>query len=382
MQKLRRFNAILILALLLAASAVVRADPSPVEEAAKLLPEQIGAFKKTGQVRGVHDDGNFFNGTVSVSGEYQSSKGERLTVVLTKHASDSGAYARIMHENQPFAISSSGGELKSVDIGTLGYVSREGIFFYKGSVYVNIRPVARPAPPGLLDFARQFAETLDKGDGEIPPLVKHLPGWETGKVVPAYAVNFQGLRENVPNQPVFEAINFAGGVEAVSASYDTAKLVIAEFNTPQLATENNAAIAVRIQQLRSQGQPAPTAYRRVGNYSVFVFDASSEQAANQLIDQVKYQQVVQWLGENPFAYEQATREFTETTLGVLVAVVKTSGLALVGCLAVGGFFGALLFVRRRAQQRAVEAYVDGGAMLRLNIDELTKENDPGRLLKS
>ena len=124
----------------------------------------------------------------------------------------------------------------------------------------------------------------------------------------------------------------------------------------------------------------PTAYRRVGNYAVFVFDAPNPEAANRLIDQVKYQQVVQWLGHNPFAYEQATREFTETTLGVLVAVVKASGLALVACLAAGGFFGALLFRFRRAQQRAREAYADSDAMLRLNLDELTPENDPGRLL--
>ena len=104
----------------------------------------------------------------------------------------------------------------------------------------------------------------------------------------------------------------------------------------------------------------------------------NEQAANQLIDQVKYQQVVQWLGENPFSYEKATREFTETTLAVFVNVVMSSGLALVSCLAVGGFFGALLFRFRRAQQRAREAYADSDAMLRLNLDELTPESDPER----
>src|SRR6185295_19958265 len=152
----------------------------------------------------------------------------------------------------------------------------------------------------LLDFARQFAETLDKGDGDIPSLVKHLPGWESGTLHPAYAVSLPGLKENLPNQPVFDAINFAGGVEAASARYDSAQLVIVEFNTPQLATDNNARIVVKIQELRSQGQTLPTAYRRVGNYAVFVFDAPTAEAANQLIDQVKYQQVVQWLGENPF----------------------------------------------------------------------------------
>jgi hypothetical protein len=118
----------------------------------------------------------------------------------------------------------------------------------------------------------------------------------------------------------------------------------------------------------------------VGNYAVFVFDAPSEPVGNELIDQVKYQQVVQWLGDNPYAYEEATREFTETTLGVFVSVVKASGLALVTCFAVGGFFGALLFSRRRARQRNVEAYTDAGGMLRLNLDEMTPEIDPARLI--
>ena len=230
----------------------------------------------------------------------------------------------------------------------------------------------------MLDLARKIAETLDKGSGDIPPLVKHLPEWESGKLHPLYAVSLLGLKENVPNQPVFDAINFEGGVEAVSANYDPSRLVIVEFNTPQVATDQNNKITAKIQELRNQSQPTPTAYRRVGNYAVFVFDAPNEQVANQLIDQVKYQQVVQWLGENPFSYEKATREFTETTLAVFVNVVMSSGLALVSCLAVGGFFGALLFRFRRAQQRAREAYADSDAMLRLNLDELTPESDPER----
>jgi hypothetical protein len=189
----------------------------------------------------------------------------------------------------------------------------------------------------------------------------------------------------LPNQPILDAVGFEGGAEAVVAHYDTGTLAVVEFNTPQLATTNDYNIRTRINDLHAQIPPAgtpplPTAYRRVGNYAVFVFDAPTQEAANQLIDQVKYEQVVQWLGENPFSYEKATREFTETTLGVLVAVVKTSGLALLTCLAVGGFFGALLFRFRRAQQRATDAYSDADAMIRLNLDELTPESDPGRLL--
>ena len=135
----------------------------------------------------------------------------------------------------------------------------------------------------------------------------------------------------------------------------------------------------KLQELRNQNQPLPAAYRRVGNYAVFVFDAPSTEAANQLIDQVKYQQMVQWLGENPYRYDRAVREFADTTLGVFVNVVKASGLVILGSLAVGGLLGALLFSRRRAQQRAVEAYSDAGGMLRLNLDEVTRP-DPRRLL--
>jgi hypothetical protein len=67
-------------------------------------------------------------------------------------------------------------------------------------------------------------------------------------------------------------------------------------------------------------------------------------------------------------------------LGVFVAVVKASGVAFVGCLGLGGLIGALLFTRRRAQQRSQEAFSDAGGMLRLNIDELTPQTDPARLL--
>jgi len=47
---------------------------------------------------------------------------------------------------------------------------------------------------------------------------------------------------------------------------------------------------------------------------------------------------------------------------------------------VGGLFGALLFSRRRTRQRNIEAYSDAGGMLRLNLDELTPETDPARLI--
>ena len=378
MLNFRLFRVVQILSFIVLAGVAGRAVVSPSEEAAKLLPDRIGTFKATSRVRALQDHEDNFNEVSAGERDYQSIRGERFTVVIFKSISDSGAYARFNRgDNSPTARP----EKKIVDAGTLGYAAPKAVFFFKGSVAVEIN--ARGLPDyseTSIDFARQFAATLDKGEGDIPALAKHLPGWQSGNLRSLYSVNLTGLKANVPNQPVVDAISFEGGVEAVSANYGPAQLVIVEFNTPQLATDNSARIVTKIQELRNQGQPTPTSYRRVGNYAVFVFDAPSEEAANQLIDQVKYQQVVQWLGENPFSYERATREFTETTLGVFVSVVKASGLALVTCLAVGGFFGTMLFRLRRSQQRAREAYSDSDAMLRLNLDELTPESDPGRLL--
>jgi hypothetical protein len=214
----------------------------------------------------------------------------------------------------------------------------------------------------------------------VPILVKHLPQWEAAQTHAVYLAGFRSLKQLLANQPGLEAVTSEGDADAVRAVYGNAQFVLVEFNTPQLAGDNDRAITARIAELRSQGQRVPSAYRKVGNYSVFVFDASSEQAANELIDQVEYAQVVQWLGTNPYLLEKAQRDYYETTAGVLVSVVKASGLSLIGCLAVGGLMGALLFSKRRAQQRAADAYSDAGGMLRLNLDEITPQHDSAKLL--
>jgi len=180
---------------------------------------------------------------------------------------------------------------------------------------------------------------------------------------------------------VLDAVQGGGNADAALATSGPSKILIVEFNTPQLATENDKRIIARIQELWRLGQPAPTAYRRVGNYSVFVFDAPDEQTAKRLIDEVKYEQVVQWLGDNPNILREAEKQYVNTTLGVLVAVLKASGYAFVLCLGVGGLIGGLLFSYRRSQQKAATAYSDAGGMLRLNLDELTAETNPSRLLQ-
>lgn len=311
---------------------------------------------------------------------YLAANGETFDVTVARTLNDSSAYALLTAS--PAAVD---GEIKIGGIGTASIVTPGRVEFVKGNAFVYVVTESKnpDAQVELVELANAFAQQLDSGENDIPVLIKHLPNWETAQPRATYIVSLPALKDLLPQQRVLDAVTFEGSPEAVLAKYDAGKLLIIEFNTAKIAVDNDWNIKTKIAELRDAGENAnalPSAYRRVGNYSVFVFDAPSEPVANELIDQVKYQQVVQWLGNDPYAYERATREFTETTLGVFVSVVKASGLALVTCLAVGGFFGAVLFSRRRARQRNVEAYSDAGGMLRLNLDEMTPETDPARLI--
>lgn len=217
--------------------------------------------------------------------------------------------------------------------------------------------------------------------GEIPVIVKHLPDWERAEARAVYVETMPALKELVPNQPVLDAVSFDGGTEAATATYEGgARLVIFEYQTPQLASVADAAINARLGELRGAGQPSPTAYRRVGNYAVFVFGAPDETAAKGLIDKVKYEQEVRWLGENPYAVERANRAWLNMSTSVIVNTVKATGLAIVVCLSIGGIFGGWIFMRRRAEAALTEKFSDAGGMLRLNLDEMSAQNNAARLL--
>jgi hypothetical protein len=370
---------VLLLALGSAIAVCCFAGPEDVN-AKKGLPDRIGSFR-------ARSPATMIQGTpavelptaVTIKRTYLASNGDGFEVLLSRTQNDSSAYALMTN-----AIPSAGEEVKVGGIGTASIIKSDWIGFVKGNAYVDVFSQSKnSASEELAQLANGIAQQLESGENDIPVLIKHLPNWESVQPRASYAVTSGGLKHLFPQQRVLETIAFDSGAEAVKAHYDAGELLIIEFNTPQISADNERAIAARVNELKATGEPAnmlPSAYRRVGNYVVFVFGAPSEPVANELIDQVKYQQIVQWLGNDPYAYERATREFTETTLGVFVSVVKASGLALVTCLAVGGFFGALLFSRRRARQRNVEAYSDAGGMLRLNLDEMTPETDPARLI--
>jgi hypothetical protein len=362
---------------LMSLSAITLADVAG-NEAAKSLPQQIGPFRAMGPVEmggsldfvTPDEVGPFSN----AARYYQDAQGSSFHIHLVRTETDSAAYALLTR------IAGGKDDIKKGLVGAAAIITSGEVGFCKGSDFVQVSG-ANKAPATsdkLLTIARSFSETLPAAEDDVPVLVQHLPNWQAVANRSAYAVTLSGLKNIVPNQPVLDTLSFEGGTEAVVANYGGAQLVIVEFTTPQFSIENDQRIWTKIPELKNAGQPGPIGYRRVGNYSVFVFNATDEKTANELIDQVKYEKVVQWLGEDPHLYERLQRYLTQTSAGVLAAVLKSSGLSLLICVGVGTLFGALLFRRRRAQQAAL--YSDAGGAVRLNLDEMTGASNSHRLL--
>jgi len=365
----------------MAVAAVTIWAQSPGSELSALFPDHVGDFKRaslphsltSGEVLTDLDQSSYLGGAA----EYKNARNQTFKVEIVRFHQDADAYTTLTLNA---ATERGKGSAVQIDnqVGTASFAGATDLYFFRGLNFVKVTGAQDNGELG--NFARLLSDSLDKGEGEVPALVKHLPDYERSQKQAIFLNRFSSAKSLAPTQAVLDVLATDRDADAVFAETDKGKVLIVEYHTPQLAKENDERVIAKIQELWKLGQPAPIGYQRKGNYSVFVFDAANEGAAKDLIGQVHYEQVIQWLGQNPNLYKEAERQYVETTLGVFIAVVKASGYALVGCLALGGIFGALLFNRRRAQQRAQQAYSDAGGMLRLNIDELSPQTDPARLL--
>jgi hypothetical protein len=365
LNRLRFFKVLILVGFL----SVVAAAAEP----ARLLPDQIAKFRYSTPNKNTVSTPD---SAPTESAEYVGAGGARVLVEAVRFPHDSKAY-----EALSIAAANAKAQI-TMDFGTAGFASDNEIAFFKGAHFVRLRNLKGDAA-NLKALAQELANSFDRGENDIPALIKHLPNPDEAQKTAVFLHSFTNLDQLGLQQGVLTAVQSLGNADAALAAYGPSKVLVIEFNTPQLAKENDDRITARIQELWKLGEPAPKAYRRVGNYSVFVFDAPDDASARQLLDQVKYEQVVQWLGENPNILKQAQQHYVNTTLGVLVAVLKASGYALLACLGLGGLAGALLFTHRRAQQQKnLATFSDAGGMLRLNLDDLTvRETDPARLLR-
>jgi len=204
-------------------------------------------------------------------------------------------------------------------------------------------------------------------EDKTPAVLLHLPNWENVRNSAVYARNAAELSKAVGERPELLVIDFTEGVEAATAVYPVGRLVLVEFPTPQVSVFEDA----KINEVLASG--STTVYRRIGNYSAFVFDATDAAAANALLDEVKYQKYVQWLGESPAVPTKAERDFTITTAGVFLSTFFAI-LIGIGLACVFGLLCGLIYFRYREKERArMPTFSDAGGMIRLNLDGLTPE---------
>lgn len=220
---------------------------------------------------------------------------------------------------------------------------------------------------GASSALAQRAQEISEDDG-LPVLIKHLPDWEDVRDSTVFLTDRESLRSQVGQRNFVDLIDFTGGTEAVTAIYPEGRLVIVEFATPQAAADADAKILAVL-----AGLPDPGAvYRRIGNYSVFVLDPSSTDAAAALIDTVKYEKNIQWLGEDPFLLQKLERYFVSTTRDIFISTV----LWIVGGFGISivlGIISGFVFFRMREQQRSTRrTFSDAGGLVRLNLDELSE----------
>ncbi|HEX8287783.1 MAG TPA: hypothetical protein VF556_07310 [Pyrinomonadaceae bacterium] len=221
------------------------------------------------------------------------------------------------------------------------------------------------------------SQEVSDADG-IPVLVKHLPEWKNVRNSVTFTNNVDDLRKALGERPVYDLIDFSGGTEAVMATYPQGKLLIVEYATPQGSSLMDGKTVQRLSEI---GQTQNIFYRRIGNYNTFVFDAPDEARANALLEQVKYEKEVQWLGENPFLQSRAEYAFIQTTSDIFVSTVLAIILGLGISVLLGILVGIVFFYIRDQKRATTEAFSDAGGMTRLNLDELSAQIIPKNLLK-
>ena len=208
---------------------------------------------------------------------------------------------------------------------------------------------------------------VSESDG-LPVLLKHLPDYESVRSNAIFTADKGVLGTAVGKHPVLDAVDFQLGTEAVTAIYPQGRLVIVEYTNPQASIETDG----KVQQFIGSTSQQDFVYRRIGNYNAFVFQPSDVATAGELLDKVKYEKTVQWLGEDPYILKKLERYMVTTSKDIMVSTVFVILLGLATSV-LAGIAAGFIFFRVRDQKRAHRtAFSDAGGLTRLNLDGLSE----------
>src|SRR5437016_7257868 len=110
--------------------------------------------------------------------EYTSANGNKLLVEILRTQSDSNAYSLLTLAIKKAKEADQSQNIELGDVGTASIVTGRAVAFFKGAVFVRVTNERANDSQPAVALARLLAATFDKGEDDIPVLVKHLPSWQ------------------------------------------------------------------------------------------------------------------------------------------------------------------------------------------------------------
>ncbi len=219
------------------------------------------------------------------------------------------------------------------------------------------------------------SQEVSDDDDNLPVLVRHLPDWEAKRADAKYFVESGEFRSFFKGRQISDTIDFFPGTEAVFATYVEGQLLIVEYSTPQASAAVDKAVKEK-----SGKSGDRFIYRRIGNYNVFLFDPTDEAAGNKLLGKIKYEKVVTWPWGNPKPYFERERAFITEASSLFINTVLFILAWLVTSLVFGALAGFVYFKTADRRRASWGAFSDAGGLTRLNLDGLTPNIIPEKLL--
>ena len=245
---LRLLKSVALLGALLALTAPAVFAETSNADLVPLFPERLGSYRRIELP--TTSDALIQQGVIKpqqLSGQasYAGGGNQRVLVEIVRFHQDSEAYSLLTILAAEARSKGSKVELTS-DYGTAGFADKNQVDFFKGLDFVRITIQTPSNSSGLEPLAKALAETIDKGEADIPALVKHLPMPDQSLKVATFLTRFSGIQTLVPNQSVLSAVETGGDADAAFADLGSGKVLIIEYNTPQLAKENDGRIIAKI----------------------------------------------------------------------------------------------------------------------------------------
>ena len=183
---------IFVLLLLPVGTGVVRCQSADVpQRVSKFKPtrlSKIATLKKEGflppDAALKEEDGN--------EGEYLETDGSRLTIEQVNFQQDGKAY-----ELLSLVFAAARAKEPTLELqpgyGTAGFATDDQITFFRGPHFVRIRNFNHVTAANLQALIRDMNAHLDKGEGDFPVLIKHLPAPEQAQKNAVYLNSFSDL---------------------------------------------------------------------------------------------------------------------------------------------------------------------------------------------